>query len=293
MRITDIIFKSIDIIYKNKQNPKSILSLKGKTIKEEVSYKNDKDCKMDFYYKEKDLKPILFYIHGGGFVAGDKKYRTALSYRLLNDLDIKIFNINYIMSPRYKIIDSVRCIVDAINYIYDNKELYKVDMNKFIIAGDSSGGYFASFISELSVNKKLQERLNIKIKTNIKASILNCGVYSFNELFRIGMFGLEKDMLIETTGYKRIKDYEFKDILSIEDFVTKDFPYSFIIGSNHDNICKNQHNILLNKLNEIGVSYEPYISNKKDAHVFQLNWNTESSKDVTIKMIDFIKRNTL
>jgi len=288
MSIADLFFKCIDIFHYKTSNPKYLLDLSKDIERKEISYGNNKDCKFDIYSKSNNIEPLIFYIHGGGFVKGDKNYRVGLSNYYVYNNHVKLINCNYVMSPKENILGSVRCLVEALNYIYDHQDNLNIDINNIIITGDSSGAYFAAYLSELSNNQYLQDILNVKCKFKIKASILNCGIYSLEVIKEVGFLGLEKILIKEVL--QGLDKSIYKDILNITDIVNNNFPYSFIIASNYDRICKNQHLALFNKLDNLNIKYTKYVStNKKDGHVFQLTWQNKSSKLVNIEINKFIE----
>jgi acetyl esterase/lipase len=89
-----------------------------------------------------DRKPVLLYLHGGGWTSGDKISRSLFlmpyishgwcvvtaDYRLLSQAGLP------------GIISDARA---SLNWIYDNADKYKFDTTKIIISGESAGGHLA------------------------------------------------------------------------------------------------------------------------------------------------------
>ena len=50
----------------------------------------------------KDSKlPVIFWMHGGGFIAGDKQYKNPLLSKIAEQGYI-VVNVNYALAPQYK-----------------------------------------------------------------------------------------------------------------------------------------------------------------------------------------------
>ncbi|MCG4767417.1 alpha/beta hydrolase, partial [Fusicatenibacter saccharivorans] len=51
---------------------------------------------------DKDVKlSVIFWMHGGGFIAGDKQYKNPLLAKIAEQGYI-VVNINYALAPQYK-----------------------------------------------------------------------------------------------------------------------------------------------------------------------------------------------
>lgn len=117
---------------------------------------NKKELKIDFYSSntEKEKRPLLLYVHGGGFSGGARNENfiqqfalemvkkgfavASISYRLTMkafgfgcntkaDLKIKAFN------------SASKDISLATNYIINHEDTFNIDQNKIILIGSSAG----------------------------------------------------------------------------------------------------------------------------------------------------------
>jgi len=97
---------------------------------------------------EHDEIPVVFYVHGGDFVEGDK---TDLTKGIRRDVTTEILSEGYaIITINYRLLDedthfpeNIADIKDAIRYIRSVSDEYNFDTNNFGIWGNSSGGYLA------------------------------------------------------------------------------------------------------------------------------------------------------
>ncbi len=92
-------------------------------------------------------RPCLFYIHGGGWVAGSV-YTVENPCKLIAELaDAVVFNIDYSLAPEAKYPAAVNELWEALRHIYQNADAYGIDREKILAAGDSAGGNFAAVLA--------------------------------------------------------------------------------------------------------------------------------------------------
>ncbi|MEG2453821.1 MAG: alpha/beta hydrolase, partial [Clostridia bacterium] len=122
-----VIFKAIDKLFNPSQNRRRLTKEYSKDIKVDysISYDKDKACTLDTYVKpcNKNKYPVLFYVHGGGFTAGDKKYRRTLAYWYAQN-GFFVINVNHGLAPEYKFPSPLQQLVSALNWVVDNAEKY-------------------------------------------------------------------------------------------------------------------------------------------------------------------------
>jgi acetyl esterase/lipase len=89
-----------------------------------------------------ELKPVLLYIHGGGWQGLNKSVRN-LNIMPYIDKGFAVLNIDY------RLLDQApfpACIADcryALNWIYDNAGQFRFDTNRIVVSGESAGGHLA------------------------------------------------------------------------------------------------------------------------------------------------------
>ena len=87
MNKAELVFKAIDVLGHAPQNAKSF---DGITCIKDIAYGEADLQKGDLYFKNDvnksgEKKPIVLYIHGGGFIKGDKKHRVTVSEYYANE----------------------------------------------------------------------------------------------------------------------------------------------------------------------------------------------------------------
>lgn len=86
--------------------------------------------------------PLVVYIHGGGFIGGDKsRYYDSEDWVRFLDAGVSIATINYrfMNQPPYGILASMSDSKRCLQYIRYNAEKYNVDKNKIACSGGSAG----------------------------------------------------------------------------------------------------------------------------------------------------------
>ncbi len=87
--------------------------------------------------------PVLFYIHGGGFLykATDIQYHFEQTYAI--ECGCRVIGIDYSLLPKNKYpIPEDECFA-AYKYILDHAEELKIDPENIVFGGDSAGGLLA------------------------------------------------------------------------------------------------------------------------------------------------------
>lgn len=300
IKLAEVVFKAVDVIYNRSQNDRKMTRFPNVKSQLDIVYdkSDEKTCRLDTYWQENDGKkyPVMLYIHGGGFVAGDKKYRRALS-RWYADMGMFVVNVNYGLSPEYKFPKPILHLVSALNWIKDNAERLNLDMDKIVVSGDSAGGYFAALLACVTTDKTLQEKLGVSTDVTFKAAVLNCGVYDIEKaLAGKVLLNMGEHILDAFAGVKPadIKSYEYYESCSPINCVNEKFPISFITYANEDFFCKGHGPWLKEKLDGFKIYNETYFSTEfKDNHCFSLNWkgkcpeeNNEATKKFVQKIIN-------
>lgn len=301
MTFAKALFVAIDKLFDGSQNGRKSTQFKDKNIivEKDIVYDSSdaKTCVLDTYRAEKkDGKyPVFFYIHGGGFVAGDKHYRRAQS-RWAAAQGFFVVNVNYALSPDYLFPTPVRNLVSALNWVGENAEKYNLDLDRMLVSGDSAGGYYSAMLACITTNKQLQEKLGVSTSLRFAGAVLNCGIYDVGTALNRHMpFNLTDRILFDFAGIhvKQFDAYEWKDICAPFAYVDKEFPASFVTYAKKDIFCKGQGEKMVEKLKELGIYAEEYHSEKLlDNHCFSLTWTSKAAKENNQLTENFLKKFT-
>lgn len=299
VRLTKKLFRAIDIFlalpqnscpYINKDNADTI------DVKSDIVFDETLPdiCKLDFYRSKTDEKqPAIILIHGGGFSAGDKKYRKGRS-QFFALHGFSVFCVNYGLAPKYIFPEPLKHIVAAANFVYDNAEAYNIDTTRIFVGGDSAGGYYAAMMAAFNCSEKLKSAIGVAPKFKFFGALFNCGVYDMRTVLDTKYpFGLSKGVILSMSGINPddFESYKYRDVCVPAELVGKDYPPSFIIYSDNDVFCKGQGDVMIDVLNKNGV-YNEFFSARYPGsnHCFSLTWSGDDAAAANELLLSFVKR---
>ena len=303
MDIAKIVFELLDRVSDKIQNDTTDFEGLEKIVtKTDVIYNKrvPKACVLDYYKPEGNGPfPVVLYIHGGGFMAGDKMYRKALgSWFALNGFFA--INVNYGLSPEYVFPKPLKHLFAALGWIKRNAESLNLDLSKIVVAGDSAGAYYALSLAAIAESEELKQKLDVKTDLTFCATILNCGVYDIKKALEGKfLFDLNKKVFEATTGITEDEfvRYKYKKFCSPIEFVDKGFPPTFLIYAEKDLLCKGHADILIEKFDEKDVYFESFCSTSVlNNHCFSLEWKKKTAQTANQMLETFllkIKNNDL
>ncbi len=184
--------------------------------------------------------PTVVWIHGGAWISGSTADVDPYM-RILADAGYTAIAVNYTLGPEGVYPKAVIEINEAMTYIDDHAEELSVDASQLVIAGDSAGGQLASQMATLVTNPEYAELMDIDpawSPDQLVGAILNCGVYdmrAMTDLPGIAGWGFK----IALWSYTGTKDWAAESpgaTMSTIEFVTSDFPPTYISGGNGDGL---------------------------------------------------------
>ncbi len=90
--------------------------------------------------------PVVFWIHGGGWQAGDKS-DVQIKPRVFVEKGFVFVSTNYRLLPSVDMGTIVRDIASSIHWVHDHIAAYGGDPNRLLVMGHSAGAQLAALIS--------------------------------------------------------------------------------------------------------------------------------------------------
>ena len=116
-------------------------------------------------------KPLFLYIHGGGWISGITEMRNPYITNWA-ELGFYCASISYSYAPQEVFPTQIKEIFTAIDYIVDHAEGLNIDTENVVIAGESAGGYYITFVSHCLSHPEVLEKLGIEFRNADKIKMI-------------------------------------------------------------------------------------------------------------------------
>lgn len=202
----------------------------------------DGDARLDVFYPsaiEKSGKalPTVVWVHGGGWVAGNKN-DVANYARILAARGYTVVGVNYSIAPGATYPVPVRQVNAALGYLAKNAQPLHIDAKRFVLAGDSAGAHIASQVANAISVPSYAKALGIVPtidRVQLVGVLLYCGAYDMRSVSLDGQFGnFLKTVLWSYSGGRDFMENPAFETASVINYVTAQFPPAFISAGNGD-----------------------------------------------------------
>lgn len=212
--------------------------------------------------------PILVYIHGGGWMNGDKStYRRICA--LYAQAGFLVCNINYRLAPQYGFVEQVRDVASAVYWAHGNGSRYGGDPSRMFIAGDSAGSQLTAWYAAALRDPALPEATGIGDMIpaeSLKGLLLFYGVYDMDTMLTTG-FPFVKTFFGACFGKDAETCRHMAGIASPLRHLTSEYPPSFISCGGSDPFLP-ESRALSAALEELGVPHRDlYLTKPEYPHV--------------------------
>ena len=247
------------------------------------------------------LLPLVVWVHGGGWVGGNKE--GARSYlRLLADANIASINIGYTLVPKAHFPQQLLEIDSAIATVLKQHTQWPIDVNNIILAGDSAGANLVSTYAAAVTNPALAQQLGFQPAlrtTQLKGMVLHSGVYDMAALYAARQHtpwlvnqGMQ-DVIGQFAGSQHPNTAQLNRMSALP-WLTHDYPPVYLSASEEDVLTAGQSVPFVARLNALGVPVTARIFPKnhpeKLRHDFNFDMHFQASHTVLQESIRFIQR---
>ena len=91
-------------------------------------------------------RPILLFVHGGGWAIGDKK-RIEHKAQWATDLGMVYISVNYRLSPRVMHPEHAIDVAESIAYVIEHASQWNADPDQIMVMGHSAGAHLAGIVA--------------------------------------------------------------------------------------------------------------------------------------------------
>ena len=233
--------------------------------------------------------PVIFSVHGGGWVYGDKE-RYQFYCMSLAQRGFAVVNFTYRLAPEFKDPASLEDTNLVVAWILDNAQQFGFDTDHIFGVGDSAGGHKLGLYAAICTNPAFAATFPFTAPDGFVPTAigLNCGVYTFGDPTALNDLDLliMKDLLPDGGTPEELEH------ISTVNFITKNYPPTFYMTCTGD-FLKPQASYLSAALLENDIPHEfHYFGNHEEmlGHVFHLNIRSERAKEFNDLECDYFKR---
>ena len=123
-------------------------------------------------------RPVLVYVHGGGWVLGMRVFQGLPLMRHLAARGWVCFSIDYRVSPRATFPDHLIDVKRALAWVREHAEEYGGDPDFVVLCGNSAGAHLAALAALTQNNPRYQPGFE-QVSTAVRGCIGLYGVYDF------------------------------------------------------------------------------------------------------------------
>ncbi len=226
---------------------------------------------LDIYYAPEASKgtPTFIFIHGGGYVWGDKvigdpnMLRESPTDLITTNFLAHGYNVvqmNYALAPEYPFPTAIKQLNRGLRFLAENGAEYGLDMTNVVISGGSAGGNLAGLLVNIQTNPEYAKAIG---ESAAMDSDSIKGVYFLAALFDNARYGCtgspSTDWMFTQLGRMYLGTNELKTAdlaqTNVIDYVTEAFPPTFISDGNTGTFDEQAFD-MYEKLKSLGVDTE-------------------------------------
>ena len=258
---------------------------------------NDTDALLDVYFPESATKPLptIVWVHGGGFLAGDRR-QVGNYLRILAGRGYTTVAVGYSLGPASHYPTPLRQVNAALAYLERNAIQLRIDPEHLFLAGESAGAHIAAQMANIVSSPEYAKTVGIEPaiqRAQLRGVILHCGLYDLSLAKFDGLYGhFMRTIVWSYSGVKEFGEKAWLPELSIPRNVTANFPPAFISVGNADPLRPHSR-LLADALAKRGVKvdalffpddYRPALP-----HEYQFHLDTGAGREALDRTVRFLK----
>lgn len=260
--------------------------------------------KLDIYTPTQHISPtpvpVMIWVHGGGFVGGNKSQLKEFGTLLASQSQIAVVTINYDLAPHSAYPQQLKQLDEAYRYLLEDKMLgEKLDFSQLMFGGDSAGAQIAAQYLAVQTNANYAREMSMEQLVNpadLKGFVSYCGPLDLKQMLTLPTKQLIVSFLYTTIARSLIGTRKWQERpelkqASVVDFVTHDFPASFITDGNTYSF-ETQGQVFVERLTQLNVPVTPLFftdNSKKVIHEYQFLYDTQEGQLCLSQTIAFIQ----
>ncbi len=100
------------------------------------------------YRPTSEIAPVVCYLHGAGFIAGDLDSHDQICRLLASQIGAVVVAADYRLAPEHPFPAAVDDAFSVVEWILDNAAQFGADDTRWAVVGDSAGGNLAAVVAQ-------------------------------------------------------------------------------------------------------------------------------------------------
>jgi len=260
-----------------------------------------KDSTYDLYLPKNNIQPVpvLIWVHGGGYVGGDKSGVKEFATRLSSDAQIAIVSMNYEKAPESKYPNQLIQVSELVKSI-KKESLPKLELSNMMFGGDSAGAQIALQYALTQTNEQYGASMHVPHlleQGTIKATVSYCGPLDLEKIKDTKSSSNFMKFFVRTVAWSELGTKNWKTSpqlkqASLVKYLTDEFPPAYITDGNAYSF-QDQGISFKNKLRTLSVPVKGLFFNKSKqeiSHEYQFDYSTPEAKDCYSQTLSFIEQ---
>ena len=258
---------------------------------------NDADALLDVYFPESTTRPLptIVWVHGGGFLAGDRR-QVGNYLRILAGRGYITVAVGYSLAPASHYPTPLRQVNAALAYLVRNAGELRIDPQHLFLAGDSAGAQIAAQMANIVSSPGYAKAVGVVPsirREQLRGVILHCGIYDLGLVKFAGSYGhFMRTIVWSYSGAKEFGEKARLPEFSLPRHVTADFPPAFISVGNADALLPHSR-VLADALVKRGVKVDtlffPEDYRPALPHEYQFHLDTGAGREALEHTVRFLK----
>lgn len=199
-----------------------------------------------------DELPAIVYLHGGGWVLGNKDTHDMLIRKLSICTNTTVIFVEYSPSPEAKFPAAINQTFAVLEYLQNHSYEFNINKDKIIIAGDSAG---ANIAAAVTMKAKYCDKVKILMQVLLyPVTSADMDTKSYDE-FKDGPWLTKKAMKYFWNEYLQNKDMKndiYASILNAPLDLLEGLPTTLVITAEND-VLRDEGEMFARKLTQAGV----------------------------------------
>jgi len=232
------------------------------------------------YYKAKSNNaPVLFSVHGGGFLLGGCALDDNMLDTIRNVLDVNIIAIGYRKTPDYRYPCALEDIYDSIKYFLQHDEDYSFDGKKVIVYGSSAGANLAASVCILAKERN-EIQIGLQILNYPYLDLAKNPIEKGHPEDELPMYDLFPELYADL---EQLKDTNVSLVYATREQLTS-LPEAVITVAESDSLM-NEGNVYIKMLKEAGVKVTDRVAKRMPHGYFETSYTYQEEGAFIIESI--------